>query len=42
MTNSAESALKIADRWLEEHRVNEAWRIINMLRDELVLSLERE
>lgn len=42
MTASAESAINIADKWLNEHRVSETWRVINMLRDELVLSIGRE
>lgn len=28
--------VEIADEWLGSHKVTEAWRIVNMLRDELV------
>lgn len=32
------AAINAADEWLAEHRVNESWRMINRLRDELVRS----
>jgi len=36
VTPSTESLIRIADDWLESHRVSESWRIINGLRDALV------
>lgn len=42
MSTSADQAVKIADEWLHEHRVSESWRIINMLRDELVRATDRQ
>lgn len=35
---SKELAIEMADEWLSSHRVNETWRVVNMLRDELVQS----
>ena len=35
---NSESVVKLADEWMNTHRVSEAWRIINMLRDHIVRS----
>ena len=32
----SELAVEIADEWLDSHRKSDTWRIVDMLRDEVV------
>ena len=36
----AQANLDIADQWLNEHRISDSWRVVDMLRDTLVMVLE--
>jgi len=39
--SNVESIVKIADDWLESNRVSESWRIIDMLRNQLVREVDK-